>query len=138
MDMKTSDIKISAASGGGSVLRGAGGGESASQFGSPFPAVGSGQFPNDCQPEKEAVVHPSHYNCGKIEVIDAIEDWHMGFNDGNVIKYVARHRMKLSPKEDLEKAFWYLTRELMSHHGVTEIRLVEMVRGCIKDRPGTK
>lgn len=88
--------------------------------------------------KREAVIHPSHYNGGKIEVIDAIEDWQMGFNDGNVIKYVARHRMKLFPKEDLEKAFWYLTRELMSKYHVTEARLVEMVHGCVKDRPGTK
>jgi hypothetical protein len=78
------------------------------------------------------VIHPSHYNGGKIEVIDAIEDWRMGFNDGNVIKYVARHRMKLTPQQDLEKAFWYLTRELMKAYGVSESRLVDMVRGCVK------
>lgn len=92
----------------------------------------------DPSTQKEVVAHPSHYNCGKIEVIDAIEDWRLGFNDGNVVKYVARHRMKMTPTQDLEKAFWYLTRELMKHHGVTEIRLVEMVRGCIKDTLGTK
>ena len=95
--------------------------------------VGSGVFtPKDCIPQKEAVIHPSHYNGGKIEVIDAIEDWRMGFNDGNVIKYVARHRMKLTPQQDLEKAFWYLTRELMKAYGVSESRLVDMVRGCVK------
>lgn len=88
--------------------------------------------------DKEAVIHPSHYNGGKIEVIDAIEDWRMGFNDGNVIKYVARHRMKLTPQQDLEKAFWYLTRELMKAYGVSESRLVEMVQGCVKERPGTR
>lgn len=37
----------------------------------------------------DAVDHPSHYNSGKIEVIDAIEDWNLGFHLGNVVKYIA-------------------------------------------------
>ena len=56
------------------------------------------------------VNHPKHYNSGKIEVIDAIESWRMGFCDGNVIKYVARHKFKGKPLEDLKKAKWYLER----------------------------
>jgi hypothetical protein len=56
------------------------------------------------------VDHPSHYNCGNIEVIDAIEEWNLGFHDGNVVKYVARHRHKGKPLEDLRKARWYLDR----------------------------
>lgn len=59
---------------------------------------------------KEKVNHPSHYNQGKIEVIDAIEDWELNFCEGNVIKYVARHRHKEEPLEDLKKAKWYLER----------------------------
>ncbi len=59
---------------------------------------------------KEMVDHPSHYNQGKIEVIDAIEDWDLNFCEGNVIKYVARHRHKNVPLEDLKKAKWYLDR----------------------------
>lgn len=57
----------------------------------------------------DSVNHPSHYNTGKIEVIDAIEDWQLGFHDGNVIKYVARHKHK-NGVEDLKKAAWYLNR----------------------------
>ena len=58
------------------------------------------------------VDHPSHYNHGTIEVIDAIEDWDLGFNKGNAIKYIARSEYKGHKKEDLEKAIWYLNREL--------------------------
>ena len=36
------------------------------------------------------VSHPSHYTDGKIEVIDFIEDKKLGFNLGNVIKYVCK------------------------------------------------
>lgn len=60
--------------------------------------------------DKERVNHPNHYNQGKIEVIDAIEDWDLNFCEGNVIKYVARHRHKDEPLEDLKKARWYLDR----------------------------
>ena len=59
---------------------------------------------------REAVNHPSHYNTGKIEVIDAIDDWKLDFNAGNVVKYVARHQHKENPLEDLKKARWYLDR----------------------------
>ena len=60
--------------------------------------------------DTEKVNHLSHYNQGKIEVIDAIEDWDLNFCEGNVIKYVARHRHKSEPIEDLKKAKWYLER----------------------------
>ena len=56
------------------------------------------------------VNHPRHYNCGNIEVIDAIEEWELGFHAANVIKYVARHQHKGKPLEDLKKAQWYLDR----------------------------
>ena len=56
------------------------------------------------------VKHPKHYNIGKIEVIDAIEDWDLGFHAGNVVKYISRHKHKGNPVEDLKKAKWYLER----------------------------
>ena len=59
---------------------------------------------------REAVNHPPHYNQGNIEVIDAIEDWGLDFNAGNVVKYVSRHQHKAEPLEDLLKARWYLDR----------------------------
>ena len=65
--------------------------------------------------KKENVNHPKHYNVGKIEVIDAIEEWNMGFCDGNVIKYVARHKYKDKPLEDLRKAKWYLERLIQQY-----------------------
>ena len=58
------------------------------------------------------VDHPKHYNAGKIEVIDAIEDWGLGFHLGNVVKYVARAEHKGRTLEDLKKAQWYLNRAI--------------------------
>ena len=62
------------------------------------------------KPVGESVDHPAHYTFGKIEVIDAIEDWDLPYHLGNVVKYVARHMHKNAPLEDLEKAQWYLDR----------------------------
>lgn len=62
----------------------------------------------------DSVNHPSYYNSGKIEVIDFIEDQKLGFHLGTVVKYISRAGKKDSNKlvEDLEKARWYLTREI--------------------------
>ena len=63
---------------------------------------------------KEVVNHPQHYNTGKYEVIDVIEDWKLGFHLGNVVKYVARAGKKDPAKEieDLKKAAFYLDRRI--------------------------
>jgi hypothetical protein len=60
----------------------------------------------------DPVNHPAHYVTGGIEVIDAIEAWGLGFNLGNVVKYVARADRKGDALTDLEKAAWYLNREI--------------------------
>lgn len=58
--------------------------------------------------------HPRHYGGGDnlYEAIKVIEAWELGFNLGNVVKYICRAGKKNSRKVDLEKAFWYLKREL--------------------------
>ncbi len=58
------------------------------------------------------VDHPPHYNAGAVEAIDAIEAWGLGFNLGNVVKYIARAEHKGEALEDLKKAHWYLSREI--------------------------
>jgi hypothetical protein len=60
------------------------------------------------------VENPSHYNTGKIEVIDFIEDQNLNFHLGNAVKYISRAGKKDPAKfrEDLGKAIWYLKREL--------------------------
>lgn len=62
----------------------------------------------------DAVNHPSHYNMGKIEVIDVIDDWKLDFYSGNVIKYVGRAGHKGCELEDLKKALWYLNRKIQN------------------------
>lgn len=65
------------------------------------------------------VNHPKHYNMGNIEVIDAIDDWGLGFCDGNVVKYVARagHKDPAKELEVLQKAAWYLDHYIQTKGG---------------------
>lgn len=60
------------------------------------------------------VNHPPHYNSGKIEVIEAIEDWKLDYHSGNAVKYIARAGKKDPSKtiEDLQKALWYINRRI--------------------------
>lgn len=76
-------------------------------------ATGSKCLPGckDC-PLDEKVDHPKHYTYGNIETIEVIEDWNLGYNLGNVLKYIARADHKGNPVEDLKKARWYLEREI--------------------------
>ena len=61
---------------------------------------------------KEMIDHPKHYNMGKYEAIDVIEDWGLGFNLGNTVKYISRAGHKDNILQDLNKALWYLDREI--------------------------
>ena len=64
--------------------------------------------------QSDPVNRPSHYTSGKIEVIDAILDWCLGFCKGNAVKYIARAGKKDKSKEieDLKKAIWYIQKEI--------------------------
>lgn len=61
----------------------------------------------------DAINHPSHYNRGKIEVLDFILDRKLDYLRGNIVKYVSRYRFKGTPVNDLKKAQFYL-RELIA------------------------
>ena len=63
---------------------------------------------------RDNVNHPDHYNHGKIEVVDFIEDQHLGFHLGNAVKYISRAGRKDPDNiiEDLRKAAWYLNRQI--------------------------
>lgn len=63
---------------------------------------------------EDVVAHPKHYNSGKIEVIEFIEDQGLCFHLGNVVKYASRAGKKDPARtiEDLEKAAWYLARKI--------------------------
>lgn len=60
----------------------------------------------------DSVNHPAHYTQFGAEVIEITE--HLNFCRGNAVKYLARAGFK-NPEtevEDLQKALWYVNREL--------------------------
>jgi hypothetical protein len=64
------------------------------------------------EPKSDPVNHPAHYKVGGIETIDFIEAKRLNYNMGNAVKYITRADHKGSRKQDLEKAIWYLKREI--------------------------
>ena len=63
--------------------------------------------------DADPVNSPAHYTAyNGLEVIDLTEQ--MSFNRGNAVKYLARAGLKSKDTEiqDLEKAAWYVNREI--------------------------
>lgn len=61
------------------------------------------------------VNHPSHYNRGKLECIDIMEDVFgidetKAFCKLNAFKYLVRAELKGKEVEDIDKAVWYLNK----------------------------
>lgn len=67
----------------------------------------------------DQVNSPKHYTFhpSGIECIQITE--HMGFCLGNAIKYIWRADLKANAIEDLEKARWYITREIKRRQSAT-------------------
>ena len=67
--------------------------------------------------EVDKVNSPSHYTAGKVEAINIIEEAIKdasnpvdGMLQGQVLKYMLRLWLKENPKQDAQKARWYLDR----------------------------
>lgn len=58
------------------------------------------------------ISHPPHYTHSKFETWDVIDAWGLGYNLGNVVKYISRADHKENKLEDLKKAKAYLSREI--------------------------
>jgi hypothetical protein len=65
----------------------------------------------------DPVNNPAHYTDGGIETIDFIEAKGLGFNLGNAVKYISRAGKKGNRLQDLQKAQWYLAREIDNEVG---------------------
>jgi hypothetical protein len=67
----------------------------------------------------DPVNHPTHYTAhpSGVECI-TVTEW-MGFNLGNAVKYIWRADEKGDALQDLEKAKWYLDREIQRRKRAT-------------------
>ena len=65
--------------------------------------------------QEDPVNSPNHYTSDGVECIEAIEssmtsEAFKGYLKGNIQKYIWRYEMKGNPRQDLEKAQWYLNK----------------------------
>lgn len=87
--------------------------------------VGELDYMQNIQKDNDQVNSPSHYTSGGIETIDFIEAKRLNYNLGNAVKYITRAGVKFRVDknateariEDLEKAIWYLQREIKTLKG---------------------
>lgn len=66
----------------------------------------------------DPVNHPKHYTSHPSGVECIVITEHMGFCIGNAVKYLWRADLK-NGLEDLEKARWYIDREIQRRKGAT-------------------
>ena len=71
---------------------------------------------------REKVNHPKHYGGedNPYEAIKVIEAWDANFNIGNVLKYISRCGKNDREIQELEKAAWYLNREIENRRRIEE------------------
>jgi hypothetical protein len=62
--------------------------------------------------DSDNIESPMHYCGASSQPIDIIEEFDLNFCLGNAIKYILRCNKKGEKKSDLEKAIWYLRREM--------------------------
>lgn len=95
----------------------------------------------------ESVDHPEHYGGADnpYEAIKVIEAHELGFHRGNALKYLLRAGVKSrNPIEDLEKAIWYLRREITLVEGqsdgdtVDESEKVKVRNSGVTPRPNPR
>lgn len=62
----------------------------------------------------DIVNSPTHYTRLEPQPIEVVEAWHLGFNLGNALKYLARAGFKDGADDtlDLAKAVFYIQREI--------------------------
>ena len=70
----------------------------------------------------DPVNSPSHYTAGGIETIDYIKakltpEEYIVYLKGSVIKYTSRAGKKIDTIQDLEKAQWYMNRQIKELKG---------------------
>ena len=72
------------------------------------------EFNREVSRKKEMIDHPNHYGGedNPYEAIKVIEEWDLGFNLGNAVKYISRAEKKGNKLEDLKKSIWYINREI--------------------------
>lgn len=82
---------------------------------SPEAIINEAKYSNKCLMEREQI-GGNHYNNKRIQPIDYIIENNLPYCEGNVVKYVTRHKEK-NGAEDIRKAIHYLRFILAADYG---------------------
>ena len=70
----------------------------------------------------DPVNRPQHYEDGRtLSPLAVLEDWHLDYSGGNMLKYLARWRRK-NGRQDLEKMRWYANRAMERWQAMDEVK----------------
>lgn len=80
----------------------------------------------DSDPDSDPVNHPSHYTRHPVFGVESIEvTRQLDFSRGNAVKYLWRAGRKGSPRQDVEKALWYIDDALAYEATADRVKLVD-------------
>jgi hypothetical protein len=79
----------------------------------------------------DAVVKPKHYTNQLIETIHILDDLALPRNLERSVEYIMRSEKK-GGEEDIKKALFYLTRDLMIRHKTNKLEILKIVDGSIQ------
>lgn len=80
--------------------------------------------------KNNVVTQPKHYTDQIIETIHILDDMGLPRNLERAVEYMMRSEKK-GGEEDLKKALWYLTRDMMIRHNTSPIEIYNIVDGSI-------
>ena len=63
----------------------------------------------------DSVNRPKHYTNGKIDVLDFILDQNLPYIEGNIVKYICRHKLK-NGLEDVQKAEFFVKKLIENYN----------------------
>jgi len=73
---------------------------------------GESEDSTDSKKTNDPVQNPDHYTMARAECIEIIQDLGLGYHVATAMKYLWRCNFKGNKKQDLEKAKWFIEREL--------------------------
>ena len=63
----------------------------------------------------DSVNRPKHYTNGNIDVLDFILDQNLPYIEGNIVKYICRHKLK-NGLEDVQKAEFFVKKLIENYN----------------------
>lgn len=81
--------------------------------------------------QNDVIVKPVHYSNQLLDTIHILDDLALPRNLERSVEYIMRSEKK-GGEEDLKKALFYLTRDMMVRHKTNKLEILKIVDGSIQ------